>query len=758
MKTKIALLLQVVCFSLFCFGLSSHEVQAHTWVGQSSDSPDRSASLSVSDGPFSAGSPYRGILSAQVALNQTSSTSPVMFPVAGLLMNNTGQTQNVAVGYYYWEDSKWIRLSKFSNSTSAREAAVGAPIPAYTYSEAKALTTAPGDVFILKEPGQEGLFRNANTPLNPQDTLSPNGIRDTNGNIIASGTIMNVGGQRYMRVINDGIVNVKWFGAVGQSDATDDAPAIQRAINYAKFLVNRYGNVFNVATVLIPPGNFRIRKTLDLTKCKGIVIKGSGGGYMNSTLIGNTGGLMLDFTDSFASGCENLFILSIASEPNYSTIGAQFALGTTGNGVGCLLKNCFIVMADVPSANNGLGTIGIMNCRAEEFAVTDCRIQANIGCIFSYKNDLSDVSLAYTVSSSYATVVTGQGSMGVVNFIGQNSIVNYGKVQPALILNGTNSFNFHGYLSRISSTGGTNESAILVTGPVTYNLTINGTVESFAQLLRVKSPLINSTINGVVANQENAGSSFPAGTTRHPVIDLSQGGQLQGCKVNITFGNGPAEIGSRYLLYDNGQPNNPNYPTAIVSNSEIISPQWSDNNFVISTNLFSNTDNSVFRTAYPFKVESGISKQLFLNPVSAGTAGTPITATVARWRTTNNQNIGARAGVYSVTVEGIIKAGTYGSGAQAMARFRGTISMAQQYLGTKSTSQSTMTILDQTTTEPAYINIRGAILSLDVSDPNIYKINITPTVAGSGTGEPITITAVCEVSSDFIVKGAIMFP
>lgn len=724
-------------------------------VGQPSGAPDGSAALEVSGGPYDSGSLYRGILPPKVALTQTSVASPVTTPATGLLIYNTAKTGDVTPGYYYWEGNKWMRLST-SATGAGRVAAVGDPIPAYTYSQAKALTTAPGEVFMLTEPGQEGLFRNANVPTSSQDTVSANGIRDVSGNIIASGTIMVVGGQRYKRVVTDGVINIKWFGAVGQADATDDGPAIQKAVNYAKFIVTTYGTNSYKSIVTIPPGHYRIRKTIDVTRASGVVIRGSAGRYLNSSLVGNTNGIMLDFTGSSMSGCENLFFQSYVQESNPSTIGVQFALEANApyGGPTCVIKNCFMMLADIPTANNGMGTVGIMNCRAEEFAVTDCVIQANIGCIFSNKNNLADAGFSYTVSSAYAPVATGQGSLGVINFNGQNSITNLGKAQPALILNGTNSVNFHGYLSRASVTGsGTNEAAILFCGAVTYNATINTTVESFAQLIRAKSPLVNCTINGVVANQINAGGTLPSGTTRHPVIDLSGGGQLQGCKVNITFGEAIAERDGRYLLYDGG----PIY--AGLLNSEISCPQWDNNSYVASTIMFSNTDNTIFKLAYPFKVESGISKQLFSSTVSAGVVGTVTTATVARWRNANSANPNFnKAGIYSISVEGTVRVGWAGAGGQAVASFKGTLSIAQNYVGAQNASAGTVILLDQASTAPTYCKVAGVALTVDVSDPNVYKINVTPAVTGNGTGEPITVSAVSEVKSDFAIKGAILFP
>lgn len=593
MKIDVTSLQRVVHFVLLCLNLCTYSALAQMRVGQPAGAPDGSAALDVSGGPYSTGSPYRGLLPPKVALVSTTQANPIIAPAIGLMIYNTASTGDVTPGYYYWEANKWIRIGALPTTGSARTAAVGDPVPAYTYSQAKALTSAPGPIFMLTEPGQEGFFRNANTPTSPQDTASANGTRDSRGVIINSGTIMVVGGQRYKRVIDDGLINIKWFGAVGQADATDDAPAIQSAVNYAKSILTSYATNSYKATVLVPPGYYRILKTIDLTQSSGLVIRGSGGRLNSAVIVGNTQGVMLDFTGSNLSSCENLSLQAFGNEPNPSTIGALFALSSAQSGLVCTIKNCFIQMPDMPSANNGMGSVGVVNCQSEEFAVTDCLIHANIGFIFSYKNNLNDAGYSYTISSPYATIST-EGSMGVVNFSGQNSIKNFGKTQPALVLNGTNSFNFHGYLGRLSDTGsGTNEAAIIISGPATYNTTINSTVESFAQLLRVKGPLSNATISGVVANQLNDSNAFPPGTSRHPVVDISGAGSIKGSKISIQFGNGQSEMGGRYLLYDSGN-------TQLI-NDEIICSDWSNNSFAVNTNLLNNTQNTSFKTAQPFE-------------------------------------------------------------------------------------------------------------------------------------------------------------
>lgn len=650
MKISVRQSVRVTVLTCLCFWLTVTMLHAQMRVGQPSGAPDGSAALDVSGGPYSSGSMYRGLLPPKVALTQTTQATPVTAPATGLLVYNTAQTGDVTPGYYYWEGKKWARLSTAAPG-AGRVGAAGDPVPAYTLLDLNNMTTAPNAVFMLIEPGQEGLFRNTpivNTTNGAidiiRDDIQEDAIR-SQGVIVGSGTIMQIGGQRFKRVLTDGTINVKWFGAKGNGGGAHDDIPIQAAVNCAKSLLS----IGNKGTVYFPPGRYGIYYPIDVTKTSGLVLRGSGSRYINSMLIGNTGSrgdIMVDFSGSSNSGCENLGFEAYDGAHGFaSTIGIQFALNapTINGGQGglyCIVKNCWFKLPDDLSANGGIGSIGILNCRAEEFALSDCLIQANIGCIFSYKKELNDAGFAYTVSSPYTTLATGSGSMGVVNFSGQNSITNFSKVQPALVLNGTNSVNFHGYMGRISNTGiGTNEAAIVFSGPITYNATINATVESFAQLMRVRSPLLNSTIYGVVANQVNDGSSFPDGTTRPPVIDVTNAGKIHGCKVNITFGNDQAETGGRYLLYDGG------VNATQLLNNEISCSQWLNNSYVTSANLLAKSENTSFKTATPFEKKSGALSSEIVNSQTISTAG---------W-TTNSYNLIVPTGTLAVTKVYVMK-------------------------------------------------------------------------------------------------------
>jgi hypothetical protein len=84
-------------------------------------------------------------------------------------------------------------------------------------AELRALTVAePDAIYFVSDYMREGHFY-----YDPADTASP----DNMGTIIVSS-----GGARFKRIVSNRIVNVQWFGAVGDG-GTDDAPAIQAAID-----------------------------------------------------------------------------------------------------------------------------------------------------------------------------------------------------------------------------------------------------------------------------------------------------------------------------------------------------------------------------------------------------------------------------------------------------------------------------------------------------------------------------------------------
>ncbi|MEZ0609317.1 glycosyl hydrolase family 28-related protein [Fibrella sp. WM1] len=534
-------------------------------------------------------------------------------------------------------------------------------------------------------------------------------------------------------------INVKdpQFGAAGDG-SRDDAPAIQAAINYAKSLqANPFAQY--KATVYFPAGYYLINSSINLTGAGGIWLVGDGGPYLNTIILGNTGNRpMFDFTGSSQSGCENFtFLPSSASAP--STLGVQFALSSTG-GLNCGIKRCYFQMTDVPTANGGFGSIGLLNVRSEEFYIHECLIRANVPLVMSYAANITYTGVNYTATSNFQTVTAGSGSMGVTSING-TSLQTLEKRQPAVVLNGTNSFNFQGYMSRLSTANGTNETAILCLNS-TINLKIHATIESFSRLLQVRD-------TGFAYNQLDIISANSTAPTTE-LIDVTNC-IVTSLRARIGLPNA-SERANRTVLYHAPASNGTQQVAGIVQNSEIDCYDITNNNQIITQALLKKSANMVFNTGRPFEKKGGKIRQLTNNRVSAGTLGALTTATIfqfqeARLTSTTANN----SGYYRINIDGVLKAGGYGSGAAATLCFEAQIVVNQKFDGTLDPISITTVILDQSVTNPSYLNVNGMVLDLTFSG-GIGRVTLVPRVSGSGTGEAVYYEGSAEIQSDFFVN------
>ncbi|GAA3413597.1 glycosyl hydrolase family 28-related protein [Paenibacillus hodogayensis] len=94
--------------------------------------------------------------------------------------------------------------------------------------------TSEGYVYYVTDAGQDGHYG-----YDPNDTASS----DDTGSVVVSST-----GQRFKRIVSDGTVNVKWFGAKGDA-TTNDTAALTLAIAYASSI----SSSTNIPTIFFPP-------------------------------------------------------------------------------------------------------------------------------------------------------------------------------------------------------------------------------------------------------------------------------------------------------------------------------------------------------------------------------------------------------------------------------------------------------------------------------------------------------------------------
>lgn len=105
-----------------------------------------------------------------------------------------------------------------------------------------------GGFFYLADPGREGVFiRDPANRTTPDDSVM---------------ALRTVDGVLYRRLADQGVLNVRWFGAIGNGDA-DDAGAIQKGIDY---ILNHPGAE---RTLYFPPGSYKISRPLLIARPNG---------------------------------------------------------------------------------------------------------------------------------------------------------------------------------------------------------------------------------------------------------------------------------------------------------------------------------------------------------------------------------------------------------------------------------------------------------------------------------------------------------
>lgn len=532
-------------------------------------------------------------------------------------------------------------------------------------------------------------------------------------------------------------INVKdpQFGARGDG-TVDDSAAIQSAITYAKSLPTR-------VTVYFPSGFYLIGSSINLTNANGIWLVGDGGPYLNTVILGNTGSRpMFDFSGSSYSGCENFMFLLPGGSPatNPSLIGVQFAL-TANGGLNCGIRNCSFQMGDNPSANSGLGSIGLLNIRSEEFYIHECLIRANTPLILSYSANIILPGFNYTASSAYQVLSAGNASMGNVSING-TSLQCIEKRQPAMMLIGTNSINFQGYMGRISANAGSNETAILCTVS-TINLKIDVTIESFSRAVQV----------GENSGFENCTLDIVASFAATPGVELINVTNciVAGLKARIAQPIGADR--NRIILY-HAPAGGIQQAAGYVINSEITCLTTPDNQSIISANLLKRSTNVIFNTAQPFEKRNGRIKLLTNNTVFAGVLGSLNPLTIFQFKEARQTAVDSNSGFYRIWIDGVIKAGGYGSGKAAILCFQAQITITQRYDGFLDPPTVTVITLDQALSDPAYLNISGILLSVNFTS-GIGRVVLTPRVAGSGIGEPVYYEGFAEIQSDYLINDPI---
>lgn len=80
-------------------------------IGIGTTSPEPSSVLDIS-------SSDKGVLIPRVSLTSTNVALPITNPVNGLMVYNANVVNDVVVGFYYWENSEWVKLQNNKDITT----------------------------------------------------------------------------------------------------------------------------------------------------------------------------------------------------------------------------------------------------------------------------------------------------------------------------------------------------------------------------------------------------------------------------------------------------------------------------------------------------------------------------------------------------------------------------------------------------------------------------------------------------------------
>ena len=183
-----------------------------------------------------------GLLLPRIALNNTT-TATVTTPTVSELVYNTATAGDVTPGFYYWDGTKWVRLSISSSTSSNDWALLG---NAGTTAGTNFLGTTDSQDLIFKRNNiQSGKISTTNTSLGV-NSLAPATTRNRNTAIGTEAMYLNVNGDdntaigyQALRTGTDGVRNV----AIGNNTLMDNTTGGDNtAVGMQSLQLNTTGN------------------------------------------------------------------------------------------------------------------------------------------------------------------------------------------------------------------------------------------------------------------------------------------------------------------------------------------------------------------------------------------------------------------------------------------------------------------------------------------------------------------------------------
>lgn len=253
---------------------------------------------------------------------------------------------------------------------------------------------------------------------------------------VATGNTLRYQRGQWEIIPKTSVYNVKDYGARGDYNpgsfkGSDDTAALQYVIDKANWTYHSPAGV-----VYIPAGKYLITKTLNVTtdnkkSRRGLTIRGDGS--RQTIFYGSTGGILFDCTGSTEFVLEGFFIYG-THVVNPSTVGILIARGQDNNwAIYCSVRDVWIRLLSDPSANQGIGTIGMWCYAAEHHLQENVWVEANLPLVLTFKEKPS--GLPATIKSNYVEIskIPPSHEMGLMAE-GQCVYIAYDFYRPALYM------------------------------------------------------------------------------------------------------------------------------------------------------------------------------------------------------------------------------------------------------------------------------------------------------------------------------------
>lgn len=476
--------------------------------------------------------------------------------------------------------------------------------------------------------------------------------------------------------------------------------------------------------VFFPRGTYLVNTPINLTSSNSVLraytqLVGEGNG---TVIKGNTGGRLFDCVGTNFLMFRDFYVVADGNNP--STIIFQLAR-STGTWNFCHHNRIVNVTVNIPSihtANNGFGTIGLVNVEGEDFTAHDFYSSANSPIVL-LRAPAADVLLNLT---SYVPIDTVGVSFGQQTFSGKTLMQAWNAWCPPLHIDAVNTCTFEnahwagGTSPWDSDTTGTWEYAIR-TGASNPISTCNfyGLVESHKKFLFAQANIENCVIDVLVAGY--------SATSGDQLINIQANALLQS---NVSMFHG--DVARRPLITGTG----------LISNCTLSGYNTSD---TLETTLAVQALNTEYSNDRVF-VKYGRwtqEKKIATVPITVNTPGVVVVSINLPTVTPNNN-----AGYVSVTLEGVLT--TFGvktqSAAPSVARFTSYIDLVSDLngnytIGTPATTLSTPVSGDAPAAAITGLTFTAAVVS------NVLQITASATASGTSAytnGVNLTGTASLE--------------